>query len=433
MNRMRTYGRHTVVLIGLGALIGAVATADAQTDAKYYRATITPSIVYLQPGAKQAFKSVIAATRLMAAQAPTSVKWAVNDIPGGNATVGVIDKNGLYTAPTVIPSPREVHVCATVPEAANRYLWATVIIGDGPPRYKSVGLWSEPVLEGKERTEHLVDPHGIALDKDGNLLIADQLGSAVLRFTAEGKYLGRLDSGKGSEPGQVTEPRIVEVDRKGRIYVSDSKGDRPRIQVWSHGGRFLRIFGPKGMQPGMLLRCHGMGFDPDGNLYTTDVDNMRVNVYDPAGNFLYDWGKEGLDPGTFNAPHGIYVDRNADVFVTGYYGPTQKFNKHGDFLLAFAHGDPPDGPVYFHNITGDKWGNIYVLVRTRAGYQGALLSPTERSLSVMKYNNSGDFVTAWSFSAEEHHETSATVDEKGRVYALFTGSKSMGVEIFEEE
>ena len=160
---------------------------------------------------------------------------------------------------------------------------------------------------------------------------------------------------------------------------------------------------------------------------------MRVNVYDKSGEFLYDWGKEGLNSGEFNAPHGLFVDKNADVFITGYYGPTQKFNSEGDFLFAFAHGDPPDGPAYFHNLTGDRWGNVYVLVRTMGGYQGALVTEELKRLSVMKYNNNGDFVTAWSFSAPEHHETTAVVDDEGRVYALFTGSKEMGVETFIEE
>ena len=222
-------------------------------------------------------------------------------------------------------------------------------------------------------------------------------------------------------------------DAAGCIFVSDSKGDRPRVQVFSPKGEFLRIFAEKGMRPGMILRCHGMDFDPRQRLYTVDVDNMRVNVYDNSGEFLHDWGKEGLNPGEFNSPHGLFVDKNCDVFVTGYYGPTQKFNSEGDFILAFCHGDPPDGPVYFHNVTGDRWGNVYVMVRTQAGYQGALQTGDGKRVSIMKYNNNGDFITGWSFSSPDHRETSAIVDEEGRVYALFKGSREMGVEIFVEE
>jgi NHL repeat-containing protein len=402
-------------------------------DSKYHRATIAPSIVYLQPEEERTFKAVLVATRLMAAQAPNEVIWSVNDIHGGSEEYGTIDETGLYRAPSTIPSPREVHIGAEVPDSANRYLWATVILGDSPPQYKSVRVWSEPVKEGTEGTEHLMDPHGIAIDRDGNILIADQKGHTVHRYTPEGEYLGTIGKGEGSKPGEFKEPRMVATDPNGCIFVSDSKGDRPRIQVFSPEGEFLQIFAEKGMKPGMILRAHGLDFDLDSRLFTVDVDNMRVNVYSSSGEFLDDWGVEGLNPGQFNSPHGLFVDRSSDVFVTGYYGPTQKFNDEGDFVTAFAHGEPPDGPVYFHSLAGDKWGNAYVTVRTKEGYDKALQLGTGNELSLMKFNNNGDYVTSLSFSAPEHRESSAAIDDAGRVYALFQGEKEMGVEVFEEE
>src|SRR5262249_26595863 len=147
-------------------------------------------------------------------------------------------------------------------------------------------------------------------------------------------------------------------------------------------GKFQKIFAEKGRPEGMLLRCHGMSFNPKGELFAVDVDNMRVNAYDCQGEYLYQWGEEGLNPGQMNAPHGIFADRNSDIFVTGYYGPTQKFDAHGNFVCAFGHGDPPDGPVYFHNMSGDKWGDVYCMVRTKAGYQGALSKSGARDVSV---------------------------------------------------
>ncbi len=407
--------------------------AVSEPASKYHRAKISPSIVNLQLEEEQQFKVVMVPTRLMAAGVPEEVIWAVNDIPGGNEEIGTIDENGLYRAPSTVPSPIEIHICAEVPESANRYLWATVIIGDSPPRYKSVQIWSEPVVKGSATTEHLTDPHGIALDRDGNILIADQRGHEVHRFTVDGEYMQEIGKGSGSGEGEFKDPRMVIADATGNIYVTDSKGDRPRIQMFDPEGNFLKMFAEKGMQPGMILRCHGVDFDDQDRLHTVDVDNMRVNVYDPWGEFLFDWGEEGLDPPDVNSPHGLFIDRNNDVFITGYYGPSQKFNSEGDYLFSFCHGDPPDGPVYFHSLTGDRWGNAYVTVRTKEGYDGALQLGVDNALSLMKFNNNGDFVTALSFTAKEHQETSAVVDEEGRVYALFKGKNDMGVEIFEQE
>ena len=427
---MRT--RYALIFVS-GLLVFGMVTGLAwgQTLPKNRRALIEPSLVNLKPNAEQSFKIIMIPTRLMAADVPKEVKWAVNDIPGGNDQVGTISPEGMYRAPHKIPSPREVHICAEVPEAANHFLWATVIVGEGPPHYKQCGYWIEPVLKTKGQTEHLVDPHGIGLDKDGNILIADQKAGKVFRYTVEGKYLNEIGKGAGYEPGQFTEPRIVVSDADGLIYVTDSKGDRPRVQVFNPDGTFLRIFAEKGMKPGMLLRAHGISFDPAGRIFIVDVDNMRVNLYEHDGAHLFDWGKEGLNPGELNSPHGIHVDKNADVFLSGYYGPTQKFNSEGDYLFGLCYPDPPTGPVYFHNMTGDSWGNVYISVRAKGGYQGAV-QKDGKTISLAKYNNNGTYVTGWSMTGV-HGETSSVVDAQGRVYTLFKGEKEMGVEIFQEE
>jgi uncharacterized protein (DUF1800 family) len=42
-----------------------------------------------------------------------TIRWSVNGVIGGNATVGTIDENGLYTAPWWVPAPNEVKIRAT--------------------------------------------------------------------------------------------------------------------------------------------------------------------------------------------------------------------------------------------------------------------------------------------------------------------------------
>ena len=43
----------------------------------------------------------------------TAVKWAINGIAGGNATLGTISAGGLYTAPATVPTPNTIQVTAT--------------------------------------------------------------------------------------------------------------------------------------------------------------------------------------------------------------------------------------------------------------------------------------------------------------------------------
>lgn len=392
------------------------------------RASIFPSLVRLDPQQQQKFKIILKAKRLRGADVAHSVKWSVNDVVGGTGETGTITEDGLYTAPAVAPVPREVHIVADVEGVENRFLFATVVINSPGQPYELVSSWSEP----KGKSSLLVDPHCLCLDKDGNLIIADYNGSRVLRFTPDGKYLGDIGRGTGEKPGMVKLPRVVQMDPEGRIFVSDQKSDKPRIQVFTPEGEFLYAFAEKGIHPGQMLRAHGMVFDSRGLLYVVDVDTMRINVYEPAtGAFVRRWGKDGTATGEFNAPHGIAIDRNDDIFVVGYYGPCQKFTSRGEFLFDFAYPDPPDGAVYFHSIASDRWGNVYLTVRGAAGYGGAIEDNEGRKVSIMKFNNNGDPVCNLTLKVKAHSENWAAIDEQGKVYAIFQSNEELGVQVFE--
>lgn len=413
-------------LLIIAVLIIAPGGMAAATEPGVGRASIHPSVVRLGPGQEQKFKVIRMATRLTGATVAEQVNWSVNDILGGDSIVGTITSEGVYTAPKRTPVPREVHIVGEVDGVANRYLFATVMLeGPGPP-YELVKTWSEP----KATSKLLVDPHCVCLDKDGNLIIADYHGSRVLRFTPDGKYLGDVGRGTGERPGQVKLPRVVQCDVEGRIFVSDQKSDKPRIQVFSPEGDFLYMFAEKGIKPGWMLRAHGLVFDTEGLLHVVDVDTMRINTYTPSGEFVRFWGQDGSGTGQYNAPHGLAIDRNDDLFIVGYYGPCQKFTKTGEFLFDFAYPDPPDGAVYFHSIVSDRWGNVYLTVRGAGGYGGAIEDNEGKKVSIMKYNNNGDHVCNLTLAVKAHSENWATVDEEGKVYAIFQSNEELGVQIF---
>jgi DNA-binding beta-propeller fold protein YncE len=421
MNRHLSWRSRTLVVAGLllgGPLPVGLAVND-QTSPPPLRAAISPSVVRLEPGEEQRFKVTTVLARLEARTLVTNVRWSVNEIVGGSAEFGTIDPNGLYRAPSSVPTPREIRIRGEVEGVGNRYVWATVLMGNPAPSYEFVRFFGESV----DQPERLLRPHAVVIDNDGNVIVVDENSHRVVRYTPEGKFLNEIGYGRGNQPGQFTKPRDAAVDADGLIYVSDEKSDRPRIQVFSRDGEFSRIFAEKGTGPGMLLRAHGMQFDQHQRLFVVDVDNARVNVYDRTGEFLYDWGKDGLYPGEFNAAHGLYVDPSGDVFISNYYGPVQKFTAEGKFLTEFGHGDPPDGSVHFHAIGGDRWGNVYVTVRN--------LGRRPNEVSIVKYNNNGDFVTSWRLSTEDREVNWVRTDSKGFVYAAFRGRTHMGVEVFQ--
>ena len=68
--------------------------------------TVSPTGAVLVPNGTQQF------TALEGGSLITDITWAVDGIPGGDATVGTISSGGLYTAPAAIPAPPTVTVTA---------------------------------------------------------------------------------------------------------------------------------------------------------------------------------------------------------------------------------------------------------------------------------------------------------------------------------
>ena len=58
--------------------------------------------------------------------------WKVNNITGGNSTIGQIDSNGLYHAPVTVPSPATVNVTAVSFEDQNVFATSAVTVAPAP-------------------------------------------------------------------------------------------------------------------------------------------------------------------------------------------------------------------------------------------------------------------------------------------------------------
>jgi DNA-binding beta-propeller fold protein YncE len=168
-------------------------------------------------------------------------------------------------------------------------------------------------------------PTNLAIAADGSLYIADGYGNArVHKFSPEGKYLFSWGE-PGAGPGQFHVPHGIAINGEGTIIVADRENSR--LQFFDPEGKFLTEWTD-------LARPSQVTLDRSGNLYVTelgyragmwpgttapspDATGGRVSVLDPSGRVLARWGG-GLNPtapGDFYAPHDIRLDSRGDVYV----------------------------------------------------------------------------------------------------------------------
>ena len=142
------------------------------------------------------------------------------------------------------------------------------------------------------------------------------------------------------------EATSVGVGPDGRIYVFN-RGQWP-VMVFDAGGCFLDTWGA-----GDFVRPHGIAFDPDGNLYLTDVGLHTVQKRRPDGTLLMEIGTpreptpafSGLP---FNQPTQVAVHPGTgEIFVSDGYGnaAVHRFSPDGSHIASW--GEPGDGPGQF--------------------------------------------------------------------------------------
>ncbi len=133
-------------------------------------------------------------------------------------------------------------------------------------------------------------PIGVAVDNSGNVYVADMMNNAIRKVTTAGMvitFAGKLSYTPGNADGAGSSARFchpcgVAVDKAGNIYVADSGNDT--IRCITPGRVVITLAGLPG-QPGFadgigaaVRFWHPTGLAPDrlGNLYVTDLDNSVI-------------------------------------------------------------------------------------------------------------------------------------------------------------
>lgn len=227
-------------------------------------------------------------------------------------------------------------------------------------------------------------PHGIEVDHEGNVWIADARGTDTMddyegepyghqvhKFSPTGVHLMSLGTkGGGRNEDYFYTPNDVLVAPDGSIFVgeghSSAEGTPNRIHKFDAEGNHLFSFGEWGMEPGQFRQPHGLAMDSRGRLFVADRGNDRIQIFDQEGNLIDVWYQWSRNSGVFIDEHDVLYAADSE---SGSVNPD-----HGDWLRGIRVGSAITGEVEFlipdpqpdcrgtctaEGVVADKHGNIY--------------------------------------------------------------------------
>ncbi len=147
------------------------------------------------------------------------------------------------------------------------------------------------------------NPHGMRLDRDGNVWVTDNGDHQVMKFTPKGERLLTLGiKGKpATDDKTFNRPTDIAFAPTGEVYVSDGYGNS-RVVKFSRRGKYLLAWGKKGTGPGEFNTPHSIGVDGKGTVYVSDRENNRIQIFDANGKFLRQWTHLGATQNLFVTP-----------------------------------------------------------------------------------------------------------------------------------
>ncbi len=257
-------------------------------------------------------------------------------------------------------------------------------------------------------------PAGVAVTPAGDRIYVTETGGdyGIKIFDGGGVQVGAMEFPADTGTGHV--PVYIAIDPlSSEVYVSD----RPTgsIHIFDRDGKYQRQFNPGEEIPGW--QPLGLAFDPNGNLYVTDLGGatQKVLVFDRTGTVVRTIGADaGLD-----FPNGVAVDDAGLVYVT---------DSNNGRLLIFG----PDGSISGQIGRGAGAGNLGLPRGLAIDGQGRVFVVDTSGNGVLLYRTLGEderrpeyvgFFGGHGLSDGQFaFPMGAAVDDRGRVYVADTAN-----------
>ena len=157
----------------------------------------------------------------------------------------------------------------------------------------------------------LKEPWGVAVNKKGEILVAERGGHCISIFSPSGEKLQSFGS-QGSGPGQFSSPHSVTVDDDGNILVADTGNHR--IQKFTSDNDHITSVGNYGSDHLQFNLPTSVFISPiTKKIVISEFSNCRVQILNPDLTFHCSIGSKGSGNGQFNQPHDIAFDSTGSI------------------------------------------------------------------------------------------------------------------------
>ncbi len=191
------------------------------------------------------------------------------------------------------------------------------------------------------KTNGFNNPNGVAVDKQGNIYVADHDAAAVREIPANGGAVITLGSG-------FIQPIGVAVDDAGNVFVADAGWHSLREIPVNNGT--VQSVGSGYTEPIAVTIDARTGF-----IYLLDAGSNALYVINPISHLSSSF-ITGL-----SLPHGVAVTSTAIFIVNGGTGSVKKYNLNGVY-----QSDVVTSTDFEFGIASDQFGNIFI-ADTQAG------------------------------------------------------------------
>ena len=243
----------------------------------------------------------------------------------------------------------------------------------------------------------LTNPTGIAVDKSGNLYIADRGNQRIRMVTASSGTISTIAgsstiglSGDGGPAAKATFtlPTGIAIDATGNLYIADE--NNRAIRRISTSGIITTVagtgqFGYSGdngqATKAKLAGPQGVAVDASGNLYIADSGNERIRYVNISGiiTTIAGTGAAGFSgdssaatAATFSNPVGVALDASGNVYVADLDNNRIRRFVVGGAVTTFAGtttsagdgGPSTQARVEPWAVAVDSSGNLYIADRS---------------------------------------------------------------------